>query len=458
MSGPAAGSGSDHRNGPAGPASSAPPSGGASLGPALELAALGAALTLVVGWLAQMPAWFQNLGTFQGLYAVAFVLYALAVSRLRRYEALPRVGIAVFAVAAACRVLLAPLPPSLSGDLFRYVWEGSVWLNGGNPYAQAPRDPALAALRDQVVFPFINHPHLSTIYPPLAEAGFALVASVSATVLAFKLWIVAHDLALVAVLLAWSARERGSAAWALVYAWNPLVLVEYAGTGHNDPTAMLGLALAFALSRTHPALSAASLAWGALVKLGPLVAIPFLWPRWSTRARIVCVALLVPGLVWFAAQTRETYSGLVVYWGQWRNNELVFHLAEQWLGSFGRARALTLAAVAAIAVWCLWRRFAPHESARRVLGAALVTSPVVHPWYAGWVLMFESHGPSAAWLLLSALLPLSYGFLSTPLEGRRYHAPLGVRWIEYGLPLAVALVLAWSRRRKALAGEEHHVP
>ncbi|MEO5616603.1 MAG: glycosyltransferase family 87 protein [Candidatus Eisenbacteria bacterium] len=458
MSVPAAGSGPDGSNGRV---ATPPPPVAPGLAAALELGALGAALTLVMSWLAQLPAWFQNLGTFQALYAAAFLFYALAVARLHRYEGLPHVGLAVFAVAAACRVLLIPLPPSLSGDLFRYVWEGGVWWHGGNPYAQAPADPALAALRDTRVFPFINHPHLSTIYPPLAEAGFALVASLSPTILAFKLWIVAHDLALVAVLLAWSARERGSAAWALIYAWNPLALVEYAGTGHNDPTAMLGLALAFFLGGRHPTLSAMALAWGALVKLAPLLAIPFLWPRWNRRARLVCLALLIPGLAWFAAQTREPYSGLVVYWGQWRNNELAFHLAERWLGSFGLARAASVALVGGIALGCVWRRVAGPTATRRVLGTALLTSPVVHPWYAGWILMFEIHGPSAPWLLLSALLPLSYGIFATPLEGRSFHAPLGVRWIEYGLPLLVALVLAWrGRRPRALAdaAEERDVP
>ncbi len=417
-------------------------------GAALELAALGAALTGVVGWMARVPSWFHDLGSFQGLYAVATLLYAAAVARLGRFATLPRAGLAVFAVAAACRVLLAPLPPSLSGDLFRYVWEGRVWLAGANPYALAPGAPELAALRDEAVFPFVNHPHLSAIYPPLAEAGFALVASLSPGVLAFKLWVAAHDLALVGVLLAWSARARGSAAWALVYAWNPLVLVEYAGTGHNDPTAMLGLAIALATCDRRPALSALALSWGALVKLAPLVALPFLWPRWNARARVLCVAFLVPGLAWFALETRATYSGLAAYWGQWRNNELVFHLAERALGGFGRARAATLALVAAVAVACLWRRLAPHESSRRVLGTALVTSPVVHPWYAGWFLMLEPHGPSWPWLLLAALLPLNYGFLVTPGEGRSFHAPLAWRWIEYGLPLLAGLALAIAARRR----------
>lgn len=429
------------------PARRAEPAG---LAASLELAGLGLVLTLVVGWLARVPSWFHHLGEFQGLYAIATIAYALAVARLATYAALPRAGWVVFAVAAACRILLVPTTPSLSGDLYRYVWEGQVWLAGGNPYRQPPLDPALQPLRDLAIHPFINHPNLSTIYPPLAEAGFALVAAVSPTVLAFKAWVAAHDLALVAVLVIGTAAARGSGAWALVYAWNPLVLVEYAGTGHNDPTAMLGLALAVLLRDRRPTLSALALSWGVLVKLAPLVALPFLWPSWTTRARVVALACIVPGLAWFVAETRDTYSGLAAYWGHWRNNELIFHLLEQVLGGFGRARAVTLAAVAAVVAWCLWKHTRAPRAIRNVLGTALVTSPVVHPWYAGWVLMFESHRPSWPWLLLAALFPISYGFGVTPAEGRSFHAPLAWRWIEYGLPLALALfILAWRTRPNA---------
>ena len=87
----------------------------------------------------------------------------------------------------------------------------------------------------------------ASIYPPLSIAGFALVAKVSATVLAMKLWIVLHDVALVGLLMAWmAARGRGAFA-AIAYAWNPLVLIEYAGSGHNDPTAMVWLIAAYAI-------------------------------------------------------------------------------------------------------------------------------------------------------------------------------------------------------------------
>jgi hypothetical protein len=423
------------------------------IGPALELAALGCGLTGIAFLLGRLPAWFTHLGVFQGLYLLAFCFYALALLRSRRYEWIPHVGLAVFAVALAARIALLPSAPSLSADVDRYVWEGKVVVHGGNPYRQSPLDPALAPLRDRAIYPAINHPELATIYPPVAIGGFALVALLSPTVAAMKIWVVGHDLILVGLLLLWAQKEARSAATVIAYAWNPLVLVEYAGSGHHDPTALVWLVLAFMLAEERPVLSALSLAAGVLVKLAPLLALPFLWTRWSARARIVGSLVIAGGLAWFFAETRSTYSGLIAYWGTWRNNELFFHLLERATGDFRIARTVTLLGIVGAVVFALIRRWRPARATRFATGAALLTAPVVHPWYLGWELIHEPRRISAPWILLSLTAVLNYGVFRTPREGRDFHLPLAWRWIEYGLPLLLALALT-LRSRRAPAGSD----
>jgi Glycosyltransferase family 87 len=425
---------------------------GTTLAPALEFTALGLALTLVVSLMARVPSWFHDLGVFQGLYVVAFAIYALALLRLKRYARLPRVGLVVAAVAIAARIALLPVPPTLSGDIHRYVWEGRVVLNGGNPYLQSPSDPALAPLRDRDIYPDINHKELRTIYPPLAMAEFTLMAWVWPTVLGFKAWVLLHEVALVLLLITWLGRRGESAAYALVYAWNPLMLVEFAGTGHMDPTAMVWLVLALMLAESRPSVSALALAAGSLVKLAPLAALPFLWMRWPWRARLVALALLVPGLAWFVAETRGGYSGLLAYWGTWRNNELVFAYLDRWTGGFRAARAWALAIVVGTVVFAWARRVAVERATAWVAKAATLVSPVLHPWYLGWSLVLEPFTRSAPWLLLSLTVILNYGVFATPAEGRAFHLPLAWRWLEYGVPLLMAVVLAW-RARRGVAGD-----
>jgi hypothetical protein len=432
------------------------------IGAALELAALGAGLTLVVTLLAGVPSWFHDLGRVQGLFLVAFAFYTIALLRLPRYVAIPHAGLAVFAVALATRLALLPVPPSLSGDLDRYVWEGKVVAHGGDPYRQPPLDPRLVALRDRAIYPGVNHKELATIYPPLAIAGFALVAALSPTILAFKLWITLHDLALVLLLLAWARREHGSAVPALAYAWNPLVLVEYAGGGHHDPTALVWMAAALVLAPRRPTASALALAAGALVKLAPLAALPFLWRRWPWRARLAALAVLGAGFALYGSETRGASSGLRAYWGAWRNNELAFHYLERWTGSFAGARAVALLVVGLAAAYALWRRWGAAAATRLTLRAGLLAGPVLHPWYLGWELAFQPVALSAPWLLLSATAILNYGVFATPLAGRDFHLPLAWRWLELGLPLALAAALAVRGRRGGRRGRgpeaSPHVP
>ncbi len=414
---------------------------------ALELGALAAGLTLCFTLAGSLHSWAVELGRFQALMGVAFLFLALTLARSSRYRSLPHTGLFVVVVAFALRVSVLMTPPTLSDDIYRYVWEGRVIAAGQSPYAFAPSSPELAPLRDAAIHPRVNHPELRTIYPPLAQAGFALVATLSPTVLAMKLWILLHDLALVCVLVRWCQKRSGSALAAVAYAWNPLIVAEYAGSGHHDPTALLWLILAFYWNERRPLASAFALSAAVMVKLLPIVALPFLWRRWSSRARVAAVTVSGAGLAVFAWLTQGDASGLGAYAAQWRNNELVFHYLALALGDQS-ARWVVAGVCAIFLIWRLRLRVESVDGARDTLRFALLVGPVLHPWYLGWAMVFEPLRGSAPWLLLSALSLLSYGVLSPPPEGGAHHLALGWRWVEYGLPMILAGILAWLRHTR----------
>ena len=108
------------------------------------------------------------------LPAAAFLAYGAAGLTARRTA--PPVAL-IWTVAIAARVVLLPLTPELSDDIYRYLWDGHLLTQGVNPYAHPPGDSALAALRT----PWhgeINHPDVPTIYPPLAQLLFGAAALV----------------------------------------------------------------------------------------------------------------------------------------------------------------------------------------------------------------------------------------------------------------------------------------
>jgi alpha-1,6-mannosyltransferase len=417
-----------------------------ALGPALELMALGTGLTLTAVLLGRLPSWRAELGSFQALFAVAFAFYGLAVWRSAR-EAPPIATAIVLVVALAARVALLPVTPSLSDDIYRYIWEGQVVATGGDPYRSAPLVEALAHRHDDALLRRINHPELASVYPPAALAGFALVSRISPTVWAMKLWVVLHDLVLVWLLVKWVRGRGEDAPVAIAYAWNPLVLVEYAGSGHHDPTAMVWLVAALMYAQRRPMGSALALSVAVLTKLVPVFALPFVWRSWNARARLAALVLIGAGLGFFALATRSPDSGLAAYARTWANNELLFHYLAAWTGDPLRARWLAAGLMAVLVVSLAWRRIPAPFATRAALRAGLIVSPVVHPWYLGWALVFEPFARSPGWLLLSLTCVLSYGVFAPPAEGGAFHLPLSWRWVEYGLPLALAATLAWRRRR-----------
>src|SRR5947209_5655681 len=71
------------------------------------------------------------------------------------------------------RAQVLPLPPNLSHDSWRYLWDARVTLHGFSPYVYAPGDPRLTFLRD-FIYDNSRFRSVPTIYPPGAQAIYLL--------------------------------------------------------------------------------------------------------------------------------------------------------------------------------------------------------------------------------------------------------------------------------------------
>lgn len=168
--------------------------------------------------------------------ASLFLLYALA-HRLCRGRNERRLWIVVLAFAllfALANFLVAPIT---SLDLYDYIARGRITaLYGGNPYVHAPEKYPGDPMAD-----YVSWRHVTSAYGPLWEALSALLVrlagnSLWSNMLAQKaLASVAYLLSilLLAAILRRTTPQRALAG-TLLFAWNPLVLMEGVGNGHND--------------------------------------------------------------------------------------------------------------------------------------------------------------------------------------------------------------------------------
>jgi len=368
----------------------------------------------------------------------------------------------VVGVAAILRAVFLVTEPVLSDDVFRYVWDGRVQHAGINPYLHAPDDPSLTPLRDEIpeIYAGINNKDIPTLYPPLMQILFYAATSVSSSLLWMKAFFTLFDLALILVLTRLLAALGLNPLRALVYAWSPLPIVEIAGSGHNDVAAVFFLVAAlWAFERGRSLGSIALATASGLAKLAGFALLPF-FARF-VRLRTFWAAPLATALAAlpYASAGELAFRGLSEYALRWRGNDSLFHVLFHLTGSLSSAKVLVAVILAALALWLVWRKTPPVRAFFFTLGAILLLTPTVHPWYLLWVAPFLAVFPHPAWLYFQASVALSYhaSYLAAP--GEPWRELLWIKLLEYG-PFFLLLglnLLKWARDGSRKAPEDPEI-
>lgn len=394
-------------------------------------------------------------GTLPSLLAAglgaSFLPYAGALTLASTAMRAAHVRRAALLGALAFGAVLLLAPPAFSDDLYRYLWEGRLWLEGLNPYRLPPDDPSLAPLRDEV-WVGINNKPLTSIYPPLSQALFALGASLGGAAWTIKLLALLSHLLTVAALDRFSGEPRAALALGL----NPLLLSESALNGHFD--VLVGGAIfvaAFALSKKRYGWAALAASVAAGLKWVGVVLLPLLWPKKRAFffAGLAAGALLLPVLL--VRAPLDLASGAGQFATRWRGNESLFAsfdwLAHRFFSDATAdiaARAMVVGALVAIVGAAIARGIPPLRATRTVVWSILLLSPQVHPWYLAWLLPIELAAGARAGLVWTAVVLIAYAPLDRWVLEGVWEMPVWLQVLEYAA-LLVALVA--DPRRPSLA-------
>ena len=417
------------------------------------LTAIGAVLLMLTG----VGLWRQHVYDTDGFTILTLLqgaVYLAAVALTWRGGLSRRALLAVLAVAAVMRVAVLAAPPYLSDDINRYVWDGRVEAAGLNPYRYVPADPHLAALRDQTVFPHINRSEYApTIYPPVAEYIFFLGTRLSESLTAMKATLLAFELIAVLLLLRLLRDLRLPPERILIYAWHPLPLWEFAGSGHVDAAVVTFVVLALWARRREQAwLTGSALAASALVKFFPAVLFPALYRRWDWKMPVAALATAVIAYLPFIAAGSAVLGFLPGYLReeglQSGAGFFLWNLARSVgpLEHVGPALYLALAAAALLGLAI--RGFFTAESryleaAMTLAVAAMVLLSPHYPWYFAWIVPLLCFTPRLSVLYLTLSCPLLYFVPGGPdPEGAR----MAFEGAIYGPFAALVAVELWRQR------------
>jgi alpha-1,6-mannosyltransferase len=254
-------------------------------------------------------------------------------------------------------------------------------------------------------------------------------------------------------MLRWLSRAGQSPWRVLVYAWNPLVVIEVAGSGHVDALGALLLLLSFlALSERKTLLAALSFVAAAEVKFLPIVLAPMLWRRIRVRDAVVALAVALALAVPFLSGLLHAPIGsLPTYLAKWRFNGPVFALAEH----FSRSRwlvALPAAAGLAVAARLRIERLSPSTWAWP-MAASLLLMPAVYPWYLVWITPYLGALETLPLLVWTQTVLLTYVVWHVWGEGGGWHLPWWVPAVEFGGVAGAAVWLAIRRARRPARSE-----
>jgi hypothetical protein len=344
--------------------------------------------------------------------------------------------------------------PYLSTDVLTYVSQGHQAISGQSPYAEPPgaiADTSFGLALEREGWPGGRD---VSPYGPLwteLEAAVALATRDIATqVLLLKIVVTAF--ALGSALLVWrilgALSPRYQVLGTILYLWNPVVVMELSGEGHNEAVAMFFVLLSlYFWIRGNADDGIVGAAIGALIKIGALVFTPLaLVYAWRTRRRGLAVAVVTGscaaaaiavvayGPLWIGA---ATFDGIRAH--AWPNlmsastPGVLYEYLTRRLPEPAAARAVALMMAAGFLAYVAFASVKIRDPASlvrasgRVALVYLMLAPGYWPWYAATPVALLALAPdeTAIWSILAVSL------------GSRLAAPLDV--------LRVNDVIDWDR-------------
>ena len=405
---------------------------------------------------------------------VACTVYLLAIGEFfrgrgaRATQGFPRrVIVVALVLAAVWHIEFLRLSPGIDDDIHRYVWDGRLQRLGYNPYLVVPSDPAAQELHTPETRN-LNNPDLPSPYPPGAQLFFRAVTAIHESVFALKVAFVICDFAIAFVLLDLLRTSGRSAHLVLAYAWNPLLAIEVAGSGHIDIFGTLLLVISVAaLARRWRAIAAVTFGLAVVVKFLPIVLLPLYWKRVRIRDAALAVAAVALLYVPFLNDARVPHPNPVLarvgifptgslgtYIQNFRFNGPVFAALDR----VAPPQVLAGLAVLAGLLTAIYFRTAGPELAPDFfawpMAASLFFAPAVFPWYLLWLLPFLMSASTLLLIVWTVSIIPTYIMWHLRTLGHSWGAlPGWVMLVEYGC-VAVAAVMIASQKRKRRAFPE----
>jgi hypothetical protein len=255
------------------------------------------------------------------LFAINGLIYLYWLSAVRDIRYVNRLLVSSIFL----RAVLLFSTPNLSDDVYRFIWDGNKIVNGKSPYAEIPKENTNAEL-----YAKLNSKNYFSVYPPVNQlfftvAGYYYKHSEKAAIFSLHVMVLLIEILMI-ILLRKLLLALKIAPWkSLIYALNPLVIIEISGNLHFEGVMLFFLLLSWWLYvKQKPFWAGISFGLAAGVKLSVLIFLPYL--LWVFRKHFVAfsaglVLSLITVFSWFYFHQTELFSFM-------QSVDLYFHTFE----------------------------------------------------------------------------------------------------------------------------------
>jgi len=411
------------------------------------------------------------------LFLIYFSLFLLYVLIIRKNTHINDDSLKFWIIAAVIfRLMLLFSVPALSDDFYRFIWDGRLLAAGYHPFAEVPSYYMSQSLSipgiDQGLFNKLNSKQTFTIYPSVAQFIFWLSVKLStgtvySSIVVMKVIIFLFEIGTLWMMTKVLLRFNIARANTLLYALNPLVILELTGNLHFEGVMVFFLLTAvFYLTRQQLSVSSLAFALSICTKLIPLLFLPLLLRYLGWKKTLIYWTLTgaITLLLFLPLLNTEIIRGLTTslgyYFQRFEFNASLYYLIREigyLIAGFNiiQFAAPLLAIAAASIIFYLAFRNLPSSFTGNIDASVfksmvwsmfiyLLSAAILHPWYIITLLVISLMTPFRFPLVWTGVIFLSYaGYTQTEFEEN-----LLLVAIEYIIMIAYLLYeTVWNKRQ-----------
>ncbi len=386
---------------------------------------------IVFVWLAAVIA-VQSIGRSEffslwGFYTIAFATYTYLVFSKNALIFSHGLILAIF-----CRLLGFFQEPQLSDDYFRFIWDGMIMHEGVNPIAYTPSyllyHPEIVHT-DAKLYSLLNSPDYYAVYPPVAQIIFYISYAINhlditGHIIFYKSILLLVDLAVIFLLVKLLKQNNLSGGKALIYALNPLIIIEYTGNLHMEGLMIAGLLAAVLFSGKRSFMnSSLFMTFSICSKMISLILMPFM-PREMYWKKIIkwsiCTLLMTVIIFWLSFGSHSGWIESVGLWFQsFEFNASIYYIIRELhevLTGYENIQITgpLMAVASGLLITLAWlfylRKKNMHWSTAMVIAMTIyfLLTTTLHPWYLGTLLTLAVISGQSYPVVWSYLIFMSY--------------------------------------------------